>query len=140
MAKHIKPILSILTTGVALHAFCTPSRFFFLEGFTTDNPELDQVQYEEIKRHDNYKINNVENLYKDSESMQDLKKFLNLKYLPELKEKPDQLLRYFHNKLGSNNQAGIKKMKRWARNQKPDMRTKNGRIRDGRIRLLKHSF
>ena len=140
MAKHIKLILSLLTTGVALHAFCTPSRFFFLESFTTDKHELDQVQYEEPKRHDNYMINKVENMYKDSESMQDLKKFLNLKYLPELHEKPDELLRYFHNKLGNNNQAGIKKMKRWARNQKPERRTKDGRIRDGRIRLLKHSF
>ena len=122
MAKHIKPFLSLLTTGVAIHAFCYPGRFPCIENSKVNKPALELVEYEDMEMDDNYEINNKKNRNEDAEAEQ------------------EELLRYFFNKLGNKIPIGIRMMKRGGRHHKSDRRTRDGRIRDGRIRLLKHQF
>merc|ERR1712179_530321 len=140
MAKHIKPLLSIFTTGVVLHAFCTPSRFSCIEAIRVDKPEVDQEEYEDTEVDDNYEINYMENRIEDLETKQNFKRFLYSQNLPNIQQKPEELLIIFYNKLGNKIPTGIRKIKRGGRRHKSDRRTRDGRIRDGRIRLLKHQF
>ena len=133
MANLIKPFLSILATCISLHAFCIPTRFSCLESLKDDNPDLGKGDYEDVGIDGIHEINQMENINDDSEANRDNTIFWYFQYLPQIQQNHDELL-------GNKIPNGMRMIKRRERVHKQDRRAINGRIRDGRIRLLKHHF
>ena len=138
MAKHIKSILSILITAMALNAFCIPSRLsnMKLSPIKAERKELGLPKYDETElENDKYKDFEVgtkreNSMYEDLEAEKKLNKFWRPFYFPEIQRDPtedNELLTYFYQSFANNNADGFTKLKRGGKFHKPD----------GRIRLLK---